>query len=47
MVYVQKQSSKGRLKKSYSENIQQVYMETPMPKYDFNKVAFQLALQLH
>ena len=47
MVYVQKQSSKGRLKKRYSENIQQVYRKTSMPKCDFNKVTFQLALQLH
>ena len=24
------------------ENMQQIYKRTPMPKYDFNKVALQL-----
>ena len=27
------------LKKRYSENIQQIYRGTPMPKFNFNKVA--------
>ena len=35
----QKQLSRGALRKSCSENIQQIYRRTPMPKYDFNKVA--------
>ena len=26
----------------YSVNAQQIYKRTPMPKYDFNKVALQL-----
>ena len=30
------------LKKRYSENMQQIYRRTPMPKCDFNKVALQL-----
>ena len=28
-----------KLKKKCSENIQQIYSKTPMPKCDFNKVA--------
>ena len=39
---IQKQPPKGVLKKSLSENIQQIYMRTPMPKCDNNKVALQL-----
>ena len=39
---IQKQPSRGVLKKRRSENMQQIYRRTPMPKYDFNKVAKQL-----
>ena len=38
---IQKESSRGVLKKSCSENMQQTYRRTPIPKYDFNKVAKQ------
>ena len=38
----QKQPSRGVLKKRCSENMQQIYRRTPMPKCDFNKVAKQL-----
>ena len=33
---------KGFLIKSYSENMQQIYRRTPMPKCDFSKVAKQI-----
>ena len=33
----QKQPPRAVLKKSCSENMQQVYRRTPMPKSDFNK----------
>ena len=33
---------KGVFKKKCSENTQQIYRRTPMPKCDLNKVAFQL-----
>ena len=36
---VQKQPSRGVLMKRCSENMQQIYKKTPMPKCDFNKVA--------
>ena len=36
----QKHLSRGVLRKSYSENMQQIYGRAPMPKCDFNKVAF-------
>ena len=39
---VQKQPSTGVLIKRCSENMQQIYRRTPMPKCDFNKVAKQL-----
>ena len=39
---LQKQPSRGVLKKKCSENIQQIYRRTPMPKCDLNKVAKQL-----
>ena len=39
---IQKQPSIGVLKKSYFENMQQVYSGTPMPKCNFNMVAKQL-----
>ena len=35
----QKQPSRGVLKKRCSENIQQIYRRTPVPKCDFNEVA--------
>ena len=38
----QKQPSRSVPWKRYSENIQQIYRRTPMPKYDINKVASQL-----
>ena len=37
----QKQLFKGVLRKMCSENMQQIYWRTPMPKCDFNKVALQ------
>ena len=39
---LQKQPSKGVLRKMCSENMQQIYRRTPMPMCDFNKVAMQL-----
>ena len=39
---IQKQPSRSVLRKRCSENIQQIYRRTPMPKYNFNKVAKQL-----
>ena len=38
----QKQPCKGVLKKSCSENLQQILRRTPLPKCDFSKVAKQL-----
>ena len=38
----QKQSLRGVPRKRCSENMQQIYRRTPMPKCDFNKVALQL-----
>ena len=35
---LQKQPSRGVLRKRCSENMQQIYMRTPMPTCDFNKV---------
>ena len=35
---VQMQPPKGVLKKMCSENMQQIYRKTPMPKCDFTKV---------
>ena len=37
-----KQLSRGVLRKKCSENMQQIYKRTPMPKCDFNKLALQL-----
>ena len=34
----QKQPVRGILRKRCSENMQQIYRRTPMPKCDFNKV---------
>ena len=44
--YFQKQPSSetGVLKKRCSDNTQQIYRRTPMPKCDFKKVAKQLCL---
>ena len=39
---IQKQPSRGVLKKRCSGIMQQIYPRTPMPKGDFNKVASQL-----
>ena len=39
---IQKQPSRDVLKKRCSENMQQNYRKTPMPKCDFNKDALQL-----
>ena len=36
---IQKQSSRSVRKKRCSEDMQQIYKRTPMPKCDFNKVA--------
>ena len=36
---MQEQPSRGVLKKRCSGNMQQIYRRTPMPKWDFNKVA--------
>ena len=36
---LQKQTARDVLRKSCSENMQQIYRETPMLKCDFNKVA--------
>ena len=38
----QKQLSRLGLRKSCSENLQQIYRRTPMPKCDFNKFANEL-----
>ena len=38
---MQKQLSRGVLKKMCSENLQQIYRRTPMQKCDFNEIAFQ------
>ena len=40
----QKLLSRGVLRKKYSENMQQIYSRTPLPKCDFNKVANNLKL---
>ena len=39
---LQKQPPRGVLRKTCSENIQQIYRRTPMPKCDFNKVEITL-----
>ena len=39
---MQKQPFRGVLRKRCSENMQQIYRRTPMPKCDFNKVEKQL-----
>ena len=40
--YSEKQPSRGVLRKSYSQNMQQIHRRTPMPKCDFKTVALQL-----
>ena len=40
--YPQEQPPRGVLRKMCSENMQQIYRRTPMPKCNFNKVAKQL-----
>ena len=45
--YIQKQSFRGALEKSCSENMQQIYRRTTMPKCNFNEVAKQLFLKSH
>ena len=39
---IQKQPPRGILRKRFSENMQQIYRRTTLPKCDFNKVAKQL-----
>ena len=39
---IQKQPSRGILRKRCSENMQQIYRRIPVPKFDFNEVALQL-----
>ena len=39
---LQKQPARGDLRKKCSENMQQIYRRTPMPKFGFIKVAKQL-----
>ena len=46
MMKLQKQPSRDVLRKRCSENIQQIYRRTPMPKCDYNKVAIGLKLKL-
>ena len=38
----QRQPSRGVFRKRFSENVQQIYKRTPMPKCDFKRVAKQL-----
>ena len=40
--FVQKQPPRGVQRKRCSEDMQQIYRRTPMPKCDINKVAKQL-----
>ena len=42
----QKQPSRGVLRKRCYGNMQQIYRQTPMPKWGFNKDALQLYLNL-
>ena len=39
IVYLQRKPSRDVPITSCSENMQPIYRRTPMPKYDFNKVA--------
>ena len=38
ILFIQKQPPKNVLRKNCSENMQQIYRRTPMPKCEFNKV---------
>ena len=40
--FLQKQPSRGILRKRCSENMEQIYMRTTVPMFDFNKLATQL-----
>ena len=42
MLIIQKQPPRGVPRKRCSENMQEIYRRTPMPKCDFNKVAATL-----
>ena len=42
MYIIQKQAPRGVFGKRRSENMQQIYRRTPMPKCDSNKVASEL-----
>ena len=42
LIHFQKQPSIGVFRERCSENMQQIYTRTSMPKCDFNKVALQL-----
>ena len=44
---LQKRPFRGVIRKSCSENMQQIYRRTHMPKYGFNKVAFATLLKSH
>ena len=41
---IEKQPSRGVLRKKCSENVQQIYWRTPMRKCDFNKVALHFGM---
>ena len=43
--FLQRQQSSGVLSKRCSEDMQQIYRRTPIPKCDFNKVAIKITLQ--
>ena len=43
---VQKQPPRCVLSKGYSENMQQIYRRTPIPKCNFNKVAFSNFIEI-
>ena len=42
LVTIQNQPSRGFLRKRCTENMQEIYRRTPIPKCDFNKVTKQL-----
>ena len=42
----QKQPPRVIVRKRCSENMQQIYARTPVPKCDFNKVALQLLFDI-
>ena len=43
-IVMQKQSPRGVLSKRFSENMQQIYRRTLMPKSNFNKVGMGVLL---